>query len=82
MREKWHHRLDLYLDLIRWNRPAGWLLLLWPTLSALWIAAGGKVCQGIPAPFGKGRIRSGLDLFNLFMCSSLIAVVRKVQCQR
>ena len=34
-------RLDLYLDLIRWNRPAGWLLLLWPTLSALWIAAGG-----------------------------------------
>ncbi len=30
-----------YLDLIRWNRPAGWLLLLWPTLSALWIAAGG-----------------------------------------
>ena len=34
-------RLALYLDLIRFNRPAGWLLLLWPTLSALWIAAGG-----------------------------------------
>lgn len=34
-------RLPLYLDLIRWNRPAGWLLLLWPTLSALWIAADG-----------------------------------------
>jgi 4-hydroxybenzoate polyprenyltransferase len=34
-------RLALYLDLIRWNRPAGTLLLLWPTLSALWIAAGG-----------------------------------------
>ncbi len=34
-------RLVLYLDLIRWSRPAGWLLLLWPTLSALWIAAGG-----------------------------------------
>jgi 4-hydroxybenzoate polyprenyltransferase len=31
----------LYLDLIRWNRPAGWLLLLWPSLAALWIAAGG-----------------------------------------
>jgi 4-hydroxybenzoate polyprenyltransferase len=31
----------LYLDLIRWNRPAGWLLLLWPSLSALWLAAGG-----------------------------------------
>src|SRR5436305_2023379 len=34
-------RLALYLDLIRWDRPAGTLLLLWPTLSALWIAAGG-----------------------------------------
>jgi 4-hydroxybenzoate polyprenyltransferase len=34
-------KLALYLDLIRWNRPAGWLLLLWPTLSALWIASGG-----------------------------------------
>ena len=37
MREK----ISLYLDLIRWNRPAGWLLLLWPTLSALWLASGG-----------------------------------------
>ena len=34
-------RLRLYLQLIRWDRPAGWLLLLWPTLSALWIAADG-----------------------------------------
>ena len=34
-------RLRLYLQLIRWDRPAGWLLLLWPTLSALWLAAGG-----------------------------------------
>ncbi len=34
-------RLSLYLQLIRWDRPAGWLLLLWPTLSALWIASHG-----------------------------------------
>ena len=34
-------KLKLYLDLIRWNRPAGWLLLLWPSLAALWVAAGG-----------------------------------------
>jgi 4-hydroxybenzoate polyprenyltransferase len=34
-------RLALYLDLIRWNRPAGSYLLLWPTLAALWIAARG-----------------------------------------
>ena len=40
-RAPWRARIVLYLDLIRWNRPAGWLLLLWPTLSALWLAAGG-----------------------------------------
>ena len=40
-RAPWRARIALYLDLIRWNRPAGWLLLLWPTLSALWLAAGG-----------------------------------------
>ena len=39
-RPRWRERLALYLDLIRWSRPAGWLLLLWPTLSALWLAAG------------------------------------------
>lgn len=37
----WAQRLRLYLDLIRWDRPAGWLLLLWPTLGALWVASGG-----------------------------------------
>ena len=37
----WREKAALYLQLIRWDRPAGWLLLLWPTLSALWIAAGG-----------------------------------------
>lgn len=37
----WRRQAALYLDLIRWNRPAGWLLLLWPSLSALWLAAGG-----------------------------------------
>lgn len=35
------NRLRLYLDLVRWDRPAGWLLLLWPSLAALWIAQGG-----------------------------------------
>jgi 4-hydroxybenzoate polyprenyltransferase len=34
-------RLTLYLQLIRWSRPAGTYLLLWPTLAALWLAAGG-----------------------------------------
>lgn len=47
-------RLALYLDLIRWNRPAGTYLLLWPTLSALWIAAGGFPGWHLLAVFGLG----------------------------
>lgn len=35
------NKFALYLQLIRWDRPAGWLLLLWPTLSALWLASHG-----------------------------------------
>ena len=49
-------RLALYLDLIRWNRPAGWLLLLWPTLSALWIAADGFPGWHLLAVFGLGTV--------------------------
>jgi 4-hydroxybenzoate polyprenyltransferase len=49
-------RLDLYLQLIRWDRPAGWLLLLWPTLSALWIAADGFPGWHLLAVFTLGTI--------------------------
>jgi 4-hydroxybenzoate polyprenyltransferase len=49
-------RLTLYLDLIRWNRPAGWLLLLWPSLSALWVAAGGWPGLHLLAVFVLGTI--------------------------
>jgi len=49
-------RLRLYLDLIRWNRPAGWLLLLWPTLSALWIAADGWPGWHLLAVFVLGTV--------------------------
>jgi 4-hydroxybenzoate polyprenyltransferase len=49
-------RLKLYLDLIRWNRPAGWLLLLWPTLSALWVAADGFPGWHLVAVFTLGTI--------------------------
>jgi 4-hydroxybenzoate polyprenyltransferase len=49
-------RLNLYLDLIRWNRPAGWLLLLWPSLSALWIAAQGFPGWHLLAVFVAGTI--------------------------
>jgi 4-hydroxybenzoate polyprenyltransferase len=49
-------KLSLYLDLIRWNRPAGWLLLLWPTLSALWLAAGGFPGWHLVVVFSLGTI--------------------------
>ncbi len=49
-------RLALYLQLIRWDRPAGWLLLLWPTLSALWLAAGGFPGWHLLAVFTLGTI--------------------------
>jgi len=49
-------KLKLYLDLIRWNRPAGWLLLLWPSLAALWVAAGGFPGWHLIAVFTLGTI--------------------------
>ena len=49
-------RPSLYLDLIRWNRPAGWLLLLWPSLSALWVAAGGFPGWHLLAVFIAGTV--------------------------
>lgn len=52
MREK----ISLYLDLIRWNRPAGWLLLLWPTLAALWVAADGFPGWHLVVVFTLGTI--------------------------
>jgi 4-hydroxybenzoate polyprenyltransferase len=48
--------LRLYLQLIRWDRPAGWLLLLWPTLSGLWVAAQGFPGWHLLAVFVVGTI--------------------------
>lgn len=36
------NRFSQYAILMRWHRPVGILLLLWPTLWALWIAGHGK----------------------------------------
>ncbi len=38
----WQERLRRYALLIRLNRPIGILLLLWPTLWALWVAGDGQ----------------------------------------
>ena len=43
-----------YLALMRIDRPVGTLLLLWPTLAALWLAAEGAPPPGILAAFVAG----------------------------
>jgi 4-hydroxybenzoate polyprenyltransferase len=52
----WRDRSALYLDLIRWDRPQGWLLLLWPTWLALWLAAGGFPGWHVLVVFTLGTI--------------------------
>ena len=37
----WRERLARYWQLVRGDKPIGWLLLLWPTWWGLWLAAGG-----------------------------------------
>ncbi|WP_242102224.1 4-hydroxybenzoate octaprenyltransferase [Lysobacter sp. M2-1] len=39
---RWRERLRQYWALVRGDRPIGWLLLLWPTWWALWMAAEGR----------------------------------------
>jgi len=47
-------RLALYASLLRLDKPVGTLLLLWPTLTALWIAADGRPAPGLLAVFVAG----------------------------
>ena len=47
-------RVDAYERLIRLDKPIGTLLLLWPTLWALWIAADGKPPIGVLVLFVLG----------------------------
>jgi 4-hydroxybenzoate polyprenyltransferase len=47
-------RLHLYIQLTRLNRPIGILLLLWPTLWGVWIAANGHPAWHIVLIFALG----------------------------
>ena len=49
-------RLSLYIQLTRLNRPIGILLLLWPTLWALWIAGDGHPAWHIVFIFTLGTV--------------------------
>ena len=49
-------RLDAYERLVRLDKPIGWLLLLWPTLWAVWIASVGRPAPEIVVIFVLGTI--------------------------
>ena len=49
-------RLDLYEKLMRLDKPIGILLLIWPTLWALWIASGGRPSWLLTAIFVTGTV--------------------------
>ncbi len=50
------NRLSLYFRLVRLDKPIGILLLLWPTLIALWIASGGPPDWRILGIFTLGTV--------------------------
>lgn len=52
----WRQRLVLYARLARLHRPIGILLLLWPMLWALWMAAGGVPKLDVLAIFVLGTV--------------------------
>jgi len=49
-------RIDLYERLMRLDTPIGTLLLLWPTLWAVWIAAAGKPHWALVGIFALGTL--------------------------
>jgi 4-hydroxybenzoate polyprenyltransferase len=49
-------RLDAYERLLRLDKPIGTLLLLWPTLWAVWLAARGSPPLELVAIFGVGTL--------------------------
>ncbi|HDO33692.1 MAG TPA: 4-hydroxybenzoate octaprenyltransferase, partial [Chromatiales bacterium] len=55
-RERLRERGAEYLRLMRFDRPIGTLLLLWPTLWALWIAGTGRPRPGLVVIFVLGVV--------------------------
>ena len=49
-------RLGAYLRLIRLDKPIGALLLLWPTLWAVWLASGARPAADVVAIFVAGTL--------------------------
>ena len=56
LRMPMRERLALYARLVRLDKPIGTLLLLWPTLWALWIAGEGRPDWAVVAIFAAGTV--------------------------
>jgi 4-hydroxybenzoate polyprenyltransferase len=52
----WKQRVDAYERLVRLDKPIGILLLLWPTLAALWLATDGRPALTLVSVFTAGTI--------------------------
>jgi 4-hydroxybenzoate polyprenyltransferase len=52
----WKQRIDAYERLVRLDKPIGVLLLLWPTLTALWLATFGMPTITLVIVFAAGTI--------------------------
>ncbi len=52
----WRQRIDAYERLVRLDKPIGILLLLWPTLAALWWATFGRPALTLVIVFTVGTI--------------------------
>jgi len=57
-------KLSLYIQLVRLDKPIGIVLLLWPTLIALWMASG-----GVPEPALLGIFTLGTVLMRSAGCA-------------
>lgn len=56
MKKFLYQKLIVYIQLLRWHKPIGVFLLLWPTLVALWIASAGKPSWQLLVIFILGTI--------------------------
>ena len=74
-------RLDLYERLMRLDKPIGILLLLWPTLWALWIAGYGRPAWMLVAIFVLGTIlmRSAGCIINDYADREFDALVERTR---
>jgi len=70
-----------YVHLMRWHRPIGFYLLLWPTLWAVWIAGQGQPDIGITAIFIAGVIlmRSAGCVINDYADRDIDPLVQRTQ---